>query len=118
MPRRRIKPAPNFRLQIKRGVVLGPGKVELLEHIAELGSISQAGKAMQMSYRTAWELVSEMNEHFVEPLVVLAKGGARGGGASLTPLGKDVLQRYRAMERRALKAIGKDIDYLDALITD
>ena len=58
MPRRRIEPEPNFRLQIKRGVVLGPGKVALLEHIAELGSISRAGKAMQMSYRTAWALVT------------------------------------------------------------
>jgi molybdate transport system regulatory protein len=118
MPRRRIEPAPNFRLQIKRGVVLGPGKVALLEHIAELGSISQAGKAMQMSYRTAWELVTAMNEHFVEPLVASTKGGAGGGGASLTPLGKDVLRCYRAMERRALKAISKDIAHLDSLIRD
>ena len=118
MPRRRIEPAPNFRLQIKRGVVLGPGKVALLEHIAELGSISQAGKAMQMSYRTAWELVSQMNEHFVEPLVTSTKGGVRGGGARLTPMGVAVLKRYRAMERRALKAISKDIAGLEVLIRD
>jgi len=118
MPRRRIEPAPNFRLQIKRGVVLGPGKVALLQHIAELGSVSQAGKAMEMSYRTAWALVKDMNQHFVEPLVALAKGGTRGGGASLTPLGKDVLRRYRAMERRALKAISADIAHLESLIRD
>jgi molybdate transport system regulatory protein len=118
MPRRRIEPTPNFRLQIKRGVVLGPGKVALLEHIAELGSISQAAKAMQMSYRTAWELVTAMNEHFAKPLVVSTKGGAGGGGASLTPMGKEVLRRYRAMERRALKAISKDIAHLESLIRD
>lgn len=118
MPRRRIEPEPNFRLQIKRGVVLGPGKVTLLQYIAELGSISQAGRAMQMSYRTAWKLVTDMNQHFVEPLVSLTKGGPRGGGASLTPLGKDVLRRYRAMERRALKAIRKDIAQLESLIRD
>ncbi len=90
----------------------------LLELIAELGSISQAGKAMGMSYRTAWQLVTSMNEHFVEPLVVSTKGGAQGGGARLTPMGQDVLRRYRAMERRALKAIAKDIDHLDSLIRD
>lgn len=118
MPKRRIEPEPNFRLQIRRGVALGPGKVALLEHIAELGSISQAGKAMQMSYRTAWALVTSMNEHFVEPLVVSTKGGAGGGGASLTPLGKDVLRRYRAMERRALRAISKDIAHLESLVRD
>jgi len=118
MPRRRIEPAPNFRLQIKRGVVLGPGKVALLEHIAELGSISQAGRAMQMSYRTAWALVTDMNEHFVAPLVTSTKGGKGGGGASLTPLGKEVLRRYRAMERRALKAIRDDIAGLESVIRD
>jgi molybdate transport system regulatory protein len=118
MPRRRIEPTPNFRLQIKRGVVLGPGKIALLEHIAELGSISRAGQAMQMSYRTAWALVTDMNAHFIEPLVESTKGGKGGGGASLTPLGKQVLRRYRAMERRALKAISKDIAQLDTLIRD
>ena len=118
MPRRRIEPAPNVRLQIKRGVVLGPGKVALLEQIDRLGSISQAGKSMQMSYRTAWALVTAMNEHFIEPLVASSKGGAGGGGASLTPLGKEVLRRYRAMEGRALKAIRKDIARLDSLIRD
>jgi len=118
MPRRRIEPAARFRLQIKHGVVLGPGKVALLEHIAQLGSISQAGKAMQMSYRTAWALVSDMNKHFVEPLVISSKGGAGGGGANLTPLGDEVLRRYRAMERRALRAISKDIAHLESLIRD
>lgn len=116
MPRRRIAPEPNFRLQLKHGVALGPGKVALLELIEELGSISQAGKAMHMSYRTAWQLVASMNEDFVAPLVASTKGGAQGGGAQLTPMGQDVLRRYRAMEQRALKAIAKDIDQLDALI--
>ena len=73
---------------------------------------------MQMSYRTAWALVTDMNEHFVEPLVASTKGGKGGGGASLTPLGKEVLRRYRAMERRALKAISKDVTRLEALIRD
>ena len=116
MPRQRIEPEPNFRLHIKRGIALGPGKVALLELITEHGSISQAAKAMGMSYRTAWELVRSMNEHFVEPLVVNSKGGAKGGGAELTPLGKTVLRSYRAMEGRALKAIAKDIARLEALI--
>ena len=116
LPRRRIEPQANFRLQIKHGVALGPGKVALLELIAELGSISQAGKAMHMSYRTAWQLVTSMNEDFVEPLVASTRGGARGGGAGLTPMGRDVLLRYRAMERRAMAAVADDIGQLEALI--
>ncbi|MGR4871088.1 winged helix-turn-helix domain-containing protein [Variovorax sp. LARHSF232] len=116
MPKRRVEPQPNFRLQLKHGVAMGPGKAELLEHIAELGSITRAGKAMAMSYRTAWQLVNTMNEHFIGPLVVSTKGGASGGGAQLTPLGEDVLRRYRTMEQRALKAIAKDIAHLESLI--
>ena len=107
---------PSFRLQIKHGVAIGPGKAELLERIAERKSISQAGKAMGMSYRTAWLLVDSMNEHFTAPLVAAHKGGANGGGAQLTPLGRDVLQRYRAMERRALEAIARDVEELGGLI--
>lgn len=116
MPRRHVVPEPNFRLQLKHGVALGPGKVALLELIEELGSISRAGKAMHMSYRTAWQLVTSMNEHFVEPLVASTKGGVQGGGARLTPMGREVLHRYRGMERRALEAIAEDIDHLDSLI--
>lgn len=116
MPKQSITPEPKFRLHIKHGIALGPGKAALLELIAERGSIAQAAKAMGMSYRTAWQLVRSMNEHFVEPLVMSSKGGANGGGAELTLLGKSVLRRYRAMELRALKAIAKDIAHLDSLI--
>src|ERR1700704_113454 len=53
---------------------LGPGKVALLEGIAREGSISAAGRAMNMSYKRAWELVSEINRTFEEPLVTAQTG--------------------------------------------
>ena len=46
---------------------LGPGKVMLLERIAQEGSISAAGRSMNMSYKRAWELVSEINRSFDAP---------------------------------------------------
>ena len=63
---------------------LGPGKVALLEQIEREGSISAAGRAMNMSYKRAWELVSEINRTFEEPLVTAQTGGRAGGGAALT----------------------------------
>ena len=63
---------------------LGPGKVMLLERIAREGSISAAGRSMKMSYKRAWELVSEINGSFAEPLVSAQTGGRSGGGAVLT----------------------------------
>lgn len=71
---------------------------------------------MGMSYRTAWALVGSMNEDFLEPLVTVTRGGATGGGATLTPLGEEVLRCYRKMELLALKAIAKEVEHLKGLI--
>jgi molybdate transport system regulatory protein len=60
---------------------MGPGKADLLEHIARSGSISAAAKAASMSYSRAWQLVDTMNRAFKSPLVGTAIGGARRGGA-------------------------------------
>ena len=58
---------------------LGPGKVTLLERIAQEGSISGAGRSMNMSYKRAWELVADINRSFEEPLVTAQTGGRAGG---------------------------------------
>lgn len=78
-------------------LVLGPGRADLLEGIAETGSIAASGRRLSMSYKRAWQLVEEMNRGFGAPLVEATKGGARGGGAKLTPRGEAVLGAYRAL---------------------
>jgi molybdate transport system regulatory protein len=87
----------NLRLFHGSDIAMGPGKADLLEAIVKTGSITSAGKTMEMSYRRAWLLVDEMNRCFKTPLVETSKGGSHGGGARLTPLGHEVLGRYRAM---------------------
>jgi molybdate transport system regulatory protein len=81
-----------LRLVLRPGAVLGPGKIDLLEAIAETGSIRAAGGRFQMSYRRAWELVAELNGMFSAPLVIAEAGGRGGGGATLTPLGFSVVK--------------------------
>jgi molybdate transport system regulatory protein len=71
---------------------------------------------MQMSYRTAWQLVTQMNKHFAQPLVETKKGGAARGGAMLTPTGAEVLKLYRSMEQRAVRSIQKDVAILELLL--
>jgi molybdate transport system regulatory protein len=83
---------------------VGPGKVELLEMIAEHGSISAAGRALGMSYRRAWMLVEAMNKGFGQPVVEAQIGGKAGGGAKLSTFGADLVAHYRAIERAAEKA--------------
>jgi molybdate transport system regulatory protein len=94
---------------------LGPGKVALLEGIAREGSISAAGRSMNMSYKRAWELVADINESFAEPLVAAQTGGKAGGGAALTPRGEELVRHYRAIERKALSATASHLKALQAI---
>ena len=80
---------------------IGPGKVRLLEAIDNAGSISQAGRALGMSYRRAWLLIDDMNQCFTEAVTKTRPGGSQGGGAELTPFGKQLIRSYRAIETAA-----------------
>ncbi len=84
---------------------LGPGKIRLLELVGETGSISAAGRAMGMSYRRAWLLIDTLNRYFRRPVVVAQHGGKRGGGATLTAFGADLVKRYRQMETVAARSL-------------
>ena len=59
-----------------------------------------------MSYRRAWLLIESLNTSFREPVVAAQSGGQHGGGARLTAFGRDLVVRYRAIEREA--AAGAD----------
>lgn len=106
----------SFRLRVTRGedIALGPGKVALLEAIAREGSITAAAKALGMSYRRAWLLVDTMNRNFRTPVVDAGAGGTHGGGAALTPLGQDVVERYRRIEATAARATAADLRGIEA----
>lgn len=107
-----------LRLMQDDAIAIGPGKADLLEAIARTGSISGAGRELQMSYRRTWQLVDLMNRCFKEPLVRSAIGGQKGGGAQVTEMGALVLQRYRAMEAAALAAAAVHADELIRLLGD
>jgi molybdate transport system regulatory protein len=107
---------PKIRILIGAVVAIGPGKADLLEAVSRTGSISSAARAMGMSYRRAWLLVEAMNEAFRRPLVETLTGGAGGGGARVTPLGVEVLRRYRAMERKAERSVRADLRRLARLV--
>jgi molybdate transport system regulatory protein len=98
-----------LRVIVVPGVGIGPGKAALLEAIKETGSISAAGRKIEMSYKRAWYLVDAMNGHFDRPLVETSKGGKSGGGAKLTQLGEDVLGAFREMEAATHKAIAPSL---------
>lgn len=110
--------ALSLRVVFAEGAMLGPGKADLLELIRETGSISAAGRRMGMSYKRAWSLVETMNATFQAPLVARSRGGASGGGASLTEAGERVLSHYRSLVAHARAAGADDIAALEAMRTD
>jgi molybdate transport system regulatory protein len=81
-------------VETDKGKLLGPGRIELLQRIQQCGSLRQAALQMEMSYKKAWDLISDMNTQFSDPLVISNRGGKGGGKAVVTAKGEFVIQRY------------------------
>ena len=77
----------------------GQGRIALLAAIADCGSITQAAKAIKMSYKAAWDAIDKMNNLAGEPLVERASGGKGGGGTRLTQRGLQLVENFRIIER-------------------
>jgi molybdate transport system regulatory protein len=102
-------PSLSLRIDLDAEARIGPGKIQLLENIRACGSISAAGRAMNMSYKRAWDLVDETNRICGRVVVERQVGGKNGGGAILTPFGLSVVARYRKIERSAESAAHKEL---------
>jgi molybdate transport system regulatory protein len=109
---------PQLRISFKKSIAMGPGKADLLDAIEETGSISAAARQLGMSYRRAWLLVDTMNACFQSPLVETLTGGQHGGGAQVTELGREVVQRYRAMEKKAAASVAREMAEFAAMMVD
>jgi molybdate transport system regulatory protein len=97
---RHTTPRFQLRLVADKDVVLGPGKADLLEAIERTGSIASASRELGMSYKKGWQLIDTMNRHLPAPVIETRTGGSQRGGAYLTPLGREILTRYRALQQR------------------
>ena len=95
---------------------IGPGKVLLLEMIAEHGSISAAGRAMGLPYRHAWELVEQLNTAFRVPVVARQAGGRHGGGAELTGFGRELLWHLRRVQTAAERAAARHLAAIETAL--
>ncbi len=78
--------------------VFGRGRIFLLRGIEKYGSINQAAKMINISYRKAWSFIKAMEERLEMRLVERRSGGRNGGGAGLTRDAKIFLERYESLE--------------------
>ena len=102
-------PSLSVRIDLDTEARIGPGKIQLLENIRACGSISAAGRVMDMSYKRAWDLVDEINRICGRAAVERQVGGKNGGGAILTPFGLSLVAHYRKIERSAERAARKEL---------
>jgi molybdate transport system regulatory protein len=98
-------------------IAIGPGKITLLEAIAQTGSITNAAKSLDMSYRRAWLLLDELNRALKKPAIDSAQGGQSGGGSVVTPAGHELINLYRHIEATAAAACQDDLKRLVKMLT-
>jgi|SRR5688572_15555328 len=91
----------------------GPGPVELLERINETGSINQAAKQMQMSYKKAWEIINMLNTQSAQPLVITQTGGNSGGGSIITSETKEIIAWYQSLREKFKDFLKKETEELN-----
>ncbi|MFC3879486.1 winged helix-turn-helix domain-containing protein [Algoriphagus namhaensis] len=78
---------------------MGKGHLQLLYAIQETGSLNGAAKKTGISYRKAWRLIHQINEMGREDVVLLKKGGAKGGGTKVTAYGMQLLEFYAGLQK-------------------
>ncbi len=95
------KKSPNIALQADVWLQVngekfgGTQRIALLAAVAECGSITQAAKNIQMSYKAAWDAIEQMNNLAGEPLLERATGGKGGGGTRLTARGQQLVDNFK-----------------------
>ncbi len=112
MSRRRAPRITSRSLRVKSKVwleaggrlIFSDGRLQLLEAVTRLGSLRRAAQELGMSYRAAWGLLKVTERALGAPLLAVTIGGARGGGARLTPEGRDLLRRFRSLRAQVNRA--------------
>lgn len=87
----------NLSLSSALGHAMTDKRIDILRQIGAGGSISQAARAVGVSYKAAWQAVDTLTNLAGTPLVARAVGGAGGGGAELTAAGHELLAAADAM---------------------
>ena len=88
-----------FRIDFSATCAIVPAKIDLLESIGKVGSLTQGARHLGMSYRRARMLIDSFKDAFREPVTRAVRGGPGGGGVVLTPFGEELVDRYRSLEQ-------------------
>jgi molybdate transport system regulatory protein len=79
-------------------IIIGEGRMEILEHVENTGSINQAAKMMKMSYKAVWSKIKYTEKHLNAKIVHSDKKT----GSRLTREGKALLEKYRLLKKECM----------------
>jgi molybdate transport system regulatory protein len=77
-------------------IIMGEGRMKILECIELTGSLNQTAKMMKMSYKGVWGKIRATEKYLNLPLV----DTDRKEGTRLTGEGKELLEKYRLLRER------------------
>lgn len=80
-------------------MVLGIGRIKMLEAIRRLGSINAAAKELKVSTRSIWGRIKNTEQRLGRPLLVRSVGGASGGGSQLTEFAVALIDLFHFLNR-------------------
>lgn len=79
-------------------IIMGEGRMRILEMIELTGSLNQTAKKMKMSYKGVWGKIRATEKYLNLRLVDTDKKE----GTRLTEDGKDLLEKYRLLREKCL----------------
>jgi len=91
--------------------LVGPRYIRLLEGVEREGSIRGACRGTGMSYRTCLNRIRQMERTLGTAMLTTRRGGAKRGGAALTPAARQFVRVYRQwredVERASQRAFAR-----------
>lgn len=84
-------------------IIIGEGRMKILEHVENTGSINQAAKLMKMSYKAVWSKIKYTEKHLNAKILYSNKKT----GSRLTREGKALLEKYRRLKNKCMSADDK-----------
>jgi molybdate transport system regulatory protein len=84
-------------------IIIGKGRMEILENIEKTGSMNQVAKQMKMSYKAVWSKI-EATEKNLNAKIVHAD---RKNGSRLSREGKELIKKYKLLLKECMSSDDK-----------